>query len=116
MSIAQVPSFGTFNDFSPDGPARKVFLDHYQHVRDITPKERFLEYRVQEGWEPLCKFLGHEAPDEPFPRINEQKDFINIHGFIWWLAFGKMVMKTSAVVVPVAAAGYAFWRGGYLAR
>lgn len=27
-------------------------------------------YRVEEGWEPLCRFLGVAVPDEPFPRVN----------------------------------------------
>ncbi len=26
---------------------------------------------MQEGWEPLCKFLGVPVPDEPFPRAND---------------------------------------------
>jgi hypothetical protein len=25
---------------------------------------------VQQGWEPLCRFLGVDVPDEPFPRVN----------------------------------------------
>lgn len=27
-------------------------------------------YRVKEGWEPLCKFLGKKIPETPFPRRN----------------------------------------------
>lgn len=26
---------------------------------------------LSEGWEPLCKFLGVPAPNEPFPRAND---------------------------------------------
>ena len=25
---------------------------------------------MKEGWEPLCKFLGKEIPEQPFPRKN----------------------------------------------
>ena len=27
-------------------------------------------FNVTEGWEPLCKFLGKEIPQQPFPRKN----------------------------------------------
>ena len=37
----------------------------------MVPKERLLEMDLQDGWEPLCKFLGKPIPDEPFPRSNE---------------------------------------------
>jgi hypothetical protein len=47
-----------------------VFEQHYERVRRTVPAERLLVYRVQEGWEPLCRFLGVAVPDEPFPRVN----------------------------------------------
>ena len=37
----------------------------------MVPKERLLEMDLQDGWEPLCKFLNKPIPDEPFPRSNE---------------------------------------------
>jgi hypothetical protein len=48
----------------------RVFQQHYERVRRTVPAERLLVYRVQEGWEPLCWFLGVDVPDEPFPRVN----------------------------------------------
>jgi hypothetical protein len=48
----------------------RVFERHYERVRRTVPAGRLLVYRVQEGWEPLCRFLGADAPDEPFPRVN----------------------------------------------
>jgi hypothetical protein len=48
----------------------RVFQRHYERVRRTVPTERLLVYRVQEGWEPLCRFLGVDVPDEPFPRVN----------------------------------------------
>jgi hypothetical protein len=48
----------------------RVFGQHYERVRRTVPAERLLVYRVQDGWEPLCRFLGVEVPDEPFPRVN----------------------------------------------
>jgi hypothetical protein len=48
----------------------RVFQQHYERVRRSVPAERLLVYRVQQGWEPLCRFLGVDVPDEPFPRVN----------------------------------------------
>jgi hypothetical protein len=48
----------------------RVFAQHYERVRRTVPADRLLVYRVQDGWEPLCRFLGVDVPDEPFPRVN----------------------------------------------
>lgn len=40
-------------------------------VRRVTPKERVLESRLGEGWEPLCAFLERAIPEVPFPRIDD---------------------------------------------
>jgi hypothetical protein len=48
----------------------RVFEQHYERVRRTVPGDRLLVYRVQEGWQPLCRFLGVDVPDEPFPRVN----------------------------------------------
>ena len=44
---------------------------HNAHIKKVVPKERLLEMDLQDGWEPLCKFLNKPIPDEPFPRSNE---------------------------------------------
>jgi sulfotransferase family protein len=31
----------------------------------------FLEYRVGQGWKPLCEFLGKDVPEEDFPRADD---------------------------------------------
>jgi Sulfotransferase domain len=48
----------------------RVFEQHCERVRRTVPAERLLVYRVQEGWEPLCRLLGVDVPDEPFPCVN----------------------------------------------
>ena len=35
-----------------------------------APKDRLLIYHLEDGWEPLCKFLEVEVPNEDFPRKN----------------------------------------------
>lgn len=69
-----------FGPFGPDGfndPKRckEVYVQMYEEVRRIVPKDRLLEFRLKEGWEPMCKFLGKEIPSGPFPHINESSEF-----------------------------------------
>ena len=52
--------------------ARGKYREHYDLVRRITSKELLLEYRMGDGWEPLCEFLGKEVPALPFPNVNDQ--------------------------------------------
>ena len=69
--------FDTFDGQVFDKPhCLRVFEQHYQKVRRTVPAERLLVYRVQEGWEPLCRFLGVAVPDEPFPRVNVGDDLL----------------------------------------
>ena len=91
---------------------RESFVKHYEDVRMIAKKKNvpLLEFRSEDGWKPLCEFLGEKVPEGEYPRINETKDFINLHRMIWLMAFGKMVAKT---VGPIAVAIGAFhwWYG-----
>ena len=54
--------------------AMEVFERHNEAVRRRVPPERLLVFDVREGWAPLCDFLGVEAPDEPFPCLNEARE------------------------------------------
>ena len=51
--------------------AKAKYHEHYALVRRVTPPERLLEYKLGDGWKPLCEFLGVEIPDVPFPNIND---------------------------------------------
>lgn len=103
--------FYTLNDFSSTNtPARQAFRDHYERVYRTVPKSRLLEFQVQEGWGPLCSFLDVDVPDEDFPRLNDAKQFVFVHGMMWWLACAKMVGKITAMIaVPAAGIAAAIW-------
>jgi len=46
------------------------YLRHIDEVKATVPDERLLVYSVTEGWEPLCRFLGHPVPERRFPHAN----------------------------------------------
>ncbi|MEV0617486.1 sulfotransferase family protein [Nonomuraea sp. NPDC050404] len=55
----------------------RAFHRHNEQVRRAIPAERLLVYRVQQGWEPLCRFLGTGVPTEAFPRVNAGPDLVH---------------------------------------
>jgi hypothetical protein len=53
-----------------------VFARHNQAVRVTIAADRLLVFAVDEGWQPLCDFLGVPAPvDELFPHVNDTAAF-----------------------------------------
>lgn len=56
----------------------RVFEEHNRRVQEEVPPERLLVFRVQDGWGPLCEFLGRPAPAEPFPHLNEGTDTLRL--------------------------------------
>nr|POE94630.1 hypothetical protein CFP56_16867 [Quercus suber] len=50
--------------------AKRVYKEHRAMVRGSVPADRLLEWKVQDGWEPLCTFLGKPVPDMEFPNGN----------------------------------------------
>lgn len=53
----------------------RAFRHHIEEVRRAIVPERLLVYRVADGWEPLCRFLGRPVPDAPLPHVNSTDDF-----------------------------------------
>ena len=41
---------------------KDAYRRHYRDVRDFVPKDRMLEFKLEDGWAPLCEFLGKEIP------------------------------------------------------
>ncbi|KAH8655909.1 hypothetical protein BX600DRAFT_470496 [Xylariales sp. PMI_506] len=72
--------FGFFNANTQaeiEANGRETYEEHFRKIRNITPPERLLEYKLGSGWESLCEFLGKEIPDVPFPRSNDRKAHSN---------------------------------------
>jgi hypothetical protein len=70
--------FDTFFEGDFPGRGKMVFKRHYQEIRDLVPKENLLEFRVTDGWRPLCEFLGERVPcGQTFPNVNDNHDFVS---------------------------------------
>ncbi|EFQ99680.1 hypothetical protein MGYG_02693 [Nannizzia gypsea CBS 118893] len=54
---------------------KAAYREHVEYIRQNVPSELLLEYSVEQGWEPLCKFLDKEKPAEEFPRSNGRDVF-----------------------------------------
>ncbi|CAI6095162.1 unnamed protein product [Clonostachys chloroleuca] len=90
--------FGLFQAHSIDelqANARRGYEDYFAEIRRVVPESRRLEYRLGSGWEPLCKFLGKEVPDVPFPKVNDGAELEA------WLfnAFVDAIMQT--LIIPL---------------
>lgn len=60
--------------------AIKAYRRNNEMVRDTIPADRLLVFTPTDGWEPLCRFLGVDAPDGEFPRSHARDEF--------WAHFG----------------------------
>jgi len=58
----------------PEGWLEKQYEAHNDAVKRHVPKDKLLVFNVKEGWEPLCKFLGKDVPEVPFPNVNESAE------------------------------------------
>lgn len=57
---------------------RQLHDRHHAMVRAKVPQGQLLEYRMSEGWEPLCRFLERPVPREQFPWGNDAAEFKNL--------------------------------------
>lgn len=89
---------GTFQGrFADKERAIEVFHRHIDEVRRTVPADRLLVYEVNQGWGPLCAFLGKEAPkDKPFPRLNDTVEFRSrirkIAAVVWGVSCAAVVL------------------------
>lgn len=52
-----------------------VYERHIAEVQKTIPPARLLTYRIGDGWNSLCHFLGVPVPEAPFPRRNSAVEF-----------------------------------------
>lgn len=85
--------------------ARAIAFYH-QYVEDVkasVPPEKLLVYSVDQGWGPLCAFVGKPVPSTPFPNVNDRVEFQKRLAKVRMVAYAILAIG-AAVVVGVAAA------------
>ncbi|KAI1319739.1 hypothetical protein F5Y16DRAFT_94041 [Xylariaceae sp. FL0255] len=73
---------GKFGATGPEDLKRKLPAGHAKHEKEIqsmVPADRLLRYKIRDGWEPLCKFLGKDVPSVSYPHGNDSGAFERWH-------------------------------------
>ena len=67
----------------------------------------------REGWGSLCRHLGKEVPEGPYPHLNDLSTTVAFHNSLWWRTLPKAVQTIGRqALVPtsaVAAARLWYW-------
>lgn len=101
-----------FEGFPVNG--KRVYREHYDTIRRLVPEDNLLDYRVQEGWEPLCKFLGQRIPHTAFPMGNETAETTaKIKALVMYemkKAVRNLLMISGGVLVLLALHAFLYYR------
>jgi hypothetical protein len=65
----------TFANRFDEEHALAVYKRHNDEVKRAYPKDRLLVYDSDQGWAPLCAFLGVPIPSTPYPKTNSTDEF-----------------------------------------
>ena len=76
-----------------------AFNAHNDAVRAAFGDDRLLVFEAKDGWEPLCRFLGVETPDGPFPHVNSKEEFDAVFGMLG-SPMGAKVMNGEGMDLP----------------
>lgn len=75
--------------------ARMAYERYYEDVRKAVPESRRLEYKLNQGWGPLCEFLGVEVPNTEFPWVNsntEHYEEVKARALRMWIRAAKAAL------------------------
>ena len=89
--------------------AREKYDEHYAFVERVTPSEQLLNFKLEEGWGPLCKFLNKPLPDIGFPRVNESVALSEKIGLIAQRGLKNVLGISLKILIPIALLVIAWW-------
>ena len=93
--------------------AKAVYRAHYERVKRATPPEKLLLFKLEQGWEPLCEFLGKPVPDVPFPRVNETaalQELVNAYIMESYRRSAVRFLRKAVPTLIVVAAIVVWWK------
>lgn len=98
--VSTVLTKNAFNyDYTEEGLIKSFNAYNESVIRDC-PKDKLLVFRATDGWEPLCKFLGKDIPDVPYPNRNSTAEFQ--HWKMVMSGVGWTIAATPIIAVAVA--------------
>jgi len=77
------------------------YEEHIREVKETVPAERLLLFKVSDGWQPLCDFLGEPLPDEPFPRSNDRAQMKKRLRRLSWMAYALVGLPLALLAVVI---------------
>ncbi|KAL7929248.1 hypothetical protein V8C35DRAFT_325238 [Trichoderma chlorosporum] len=89
--------------------ARAVYDEHYAAVRKTVPPEKLLEFKLEDGWAPLCAFLEKEIPDTPFPHVNDRKNMLSMVNMLCFLLTMKSIWIILKSLLPIIGVVFGYW-------
>jgi Sulfotransferase domain len=103
---------------------KKFFVEYHDNIRRIVPKDRLLEYKVQDGYQPLCDFLqvpvptkmvGEKEVEEAFPKVNDSATFNERVAVAQMLSRRRAFKNMATFVGLTGLVGLGLWylRGRY---
>jgi hypothetical protein len=87
------------------------YEQHAERVKAGVPADRLLVFSADQGWEPLCRFLGVPVPAAAYPEANDRAVFKKNLAGMRMAAYGMIALAAliaGGVVYGVARlAGWA---------
>jgi hypothetical protein len=83
------------------------YEEHIAEVKAAVPPERLLVFSVDQGWGPLCAFLGIPQPATPFPNVNDRAEIKKEIRTIMTASY--VMLALSAAAIAAAVYGVARW-------
>jgi hypothetical protein len=94
---------GVMDDKAKAAARYKAYVEE---VKAAVPADKLLIFSVDQGWGPLCAFLGVSRPDGEFPNLNDRAAIKRIIGDI---TKGAYFLLASACASVVLMLGGAYW-------
>ena len=79
------------------------YNQHIEEVKAAVPAEQLLIYSADQGWQPLCQFIGTPIPDTEFPNVNDRASLKKSLKQRFLVAYAIVAVAVMAVV------GLSYW-------
>ena len=98
---------------------RKRYRIHNHRIKSMVPPNKLLLYNVNQGWKPLCDFLGFDIPTVAFPHENIKGEVAEKLAKLSSTRFGRQVkweiqvaalaiISTVLIIVAIIVAIYCY--------